>query len=290
MGHADFAVTAPLPATSCAYDGRATQGVVRDVAVEAPVNIMYGPTPFAVMMTTPRDLIDFAYGFSLTEGVIARAEQIHRVEVRPQERGIELHIALAPGMSARALDRERNTVGRTGCGLCGIDKLDALPMTTPTPRARHDVHLDAVHRALEALERNQTLNALTHAVHAAAWCRADGSLVAVREDVGRHNALDKVLGALLRVDHAAADGFLVITSRCSFEMVEKAAAYGASTIVAISAPTSLAIERAVLHDMTLLAVARRDSVLVFHGADCVHADSTRPVTNHVTHHANGMVA
>ena len=286
MGHVNFAVTAPLPATSCAFDGRATQDLVREVAIEAPVNILYGPTPFAVMMATPRDLVDFAYGFSLTEGVIARAEQIERVDVVPQENGLALHIALAPGVPARALDRERNTIGRTGCGLCGISTLEALPMATPAARARHGVHLSAVHHALEALEHSQTLNALTHAVHAAAWCRADGSLVAVREDVGRHNALDKVLGALLRDGHVAADGFLVITSRCSFEMVEKAAAYGASTIVAISAPTSLAIERATLHDMTLLAVARRDSVLVFHGADFVHADST----HHVTTHATGMVA
>ena len=157
MGPADFAVTVPLPATSCAFDGRTTQSVVREVAVEAPVNVMYGPTPFAVMMTTPRDLIDFAYGFSLTEGVIARAEQIQRVDVRPQERGIELHIILAPGVTARALDRERNTVGRTGCGLCGIEKLDALPMTTPTPRARHGVHLDAVHRALEFLPTDRQI-------------------------------------------------------------------------------------------------------------------------------------
>ena len=280
MEHADFAVTAPGPATSYAFDGRATEHLIRELAVEAPVNIMYGATPFAVMMTTPRDLVDFAYGFSLTEGVITRAEQIHGVDVHSQARGIELQISLAPGVTARAFDRERNTLGRTGCGLCGISTLDAIPTATPRLRQRHGVHLRAVHRALETLEHHQTLNAQTHAVHAAAWCRADGSVVAVREDVGRHNALDKVLGALLRDAHVAADGFLVITSRCSFEMVEKAAAYGASTMVAISAPTSLAIERATAHDMTLLAVARRDSVLVFHGAEWIHADSTHHVTNH----------
>ena len=128
--------------------------------------------------------------------------------------------------------------------------------------------------ALNKLEARQTLNHQTHAVHGAAWFTGAGACVALREDVGRHNALDKLIGALIRDGHEAADGLLVITSRCSFEMVEKAAAFGASTLIAISAPTSLAVERAALHNMTLLAIARRDSALVFHGAEYVVDDIT----------------
>ncbi|MBL0169926.1 MAG: formate dehydrogenase accessory sulfurtransferase FdhD [Gemmatimonadaceae bacterium] len=271
MSLADLPASAASPARTVWFDGRADAESTREIPVETPVNIVYDGAPFAVMMATPQDLEDFAYGFSLTEGVIAVASDIRRVECQPQERGLALRVSLAPGISPRAVSRERNTAGRTGCGLCGIDQLDALPMAAVRTRARHHVELSAIRRGLDALEQQQALNRLTHAVHAAAWCSANGDIVAVREDVGRHNALDKLLGALLRAGHHAADGFLLITSRCSFEMVEKAAVYGASTIVAISAPTSLAVERAVLHGMTLLAVARRDSALVFHGAEFVHA-------------------
>lgn len=263
------------------FDRRAksttVQDVTREIPVETPVNIVFDETPFAVMMTTPQDLEDFAYGFSLTEGVITRASDIHQVELQSQARGLELRVSLAHGLAPRAAGRERNTAGRTGCGLCGIDRLDALPMALVRPYARQQVDLSAIRSGLDALEQRQVLNQRTHAVHAAAWCTANGDIVAVREDVGRHNALDKLLGALLRAHHDAANGFLLITSRCSFEMVEKAAVYGASTIVAISAPTSLAVERATLHGMTLLAVARRDSALVFHGEEFVHAEAVAGV-------------
>ncbi len=258
LSRSDDASRATLPDTT------------REVPVEVAVNVIYGGTPFAVMMTTPSDLEDFAFGFSLTEGIIAGAADITHVAYRAHERGIELVVTLAEGIHPRRIDRERNTAGRTGCGLCGIDQLDAIPQAAV--RARTPALIDplAVRRALDALEVQQTLNQRTHAVHGAAWSRSDGTLVAVREDVGRHNALDKLLGALIRAGHAPADGFVVITSRCSFEMVEKAAVYGAATIVAISAPTSLAVERAILHGMTLLAIARRDSALVFNGDQYVH--------------------
>jgi FdhD protein len=236
--------------------------------VETAVNVVYGVQPYAVMMATPRDLEDFAYGFSVTEGVLQHASDIARVHVREQRGGIELLVSLAAGIEPRT--RARNTAGRTGCGLCGIDQLDAVPTAAMRARDRAPVALPAIRRALDALDSAQHLNGLTHAVHAAAWCSALGEMVAVREDVGRHNALDKLIGAMLREGRQPDDGFLVITSRCSFEMVEKAAVFGASTIVAISAPTSLAIERATVHGMTLIAVARRDSALVFHGAEYVH--------------------
>ena len=273
MPRAEWPSSAALAARAFWFDGREPSEAAREVPVEMPVNVVYDSTPFAVMMTTPKDLEDFAFGFSLTEGVIEQASDIHRVEVHEAERGIELHVSFAPWATPRTGDRARNTAGRTGCGLCGIDQLDALPMASVRKHKRATVQVNSMHRALAALEQGQDLNQVTHAVHAAAWCTADGDIVAIREDVGRHNALDKLIGALIRAGHKADDGFLVITSRCSFEMVEKAAVYGASTIVAISAPTSLAVDRARLHDMTLLAVARRDGALAFNGAEFVQAEA-----------------
>ena len=268
--NSEWSPSEALAARALWFDGRDTTDAARDVPVETPVNVMYDSKPFAVMMCTPQDLEDFAYGFSFTEGIIEQASDIHRVLVNEVERGIELRVSLSPWAAPRLGDRARNTAGRTGCGLCGIDQLDALPMASVRKKRNAGVQVASVRRALAALEQGQVINERTHAVHAAAWCTAEGDIVAIREDVGRHNALDKLIGALLRVGQKAGDGFLIITSRCSFEMVEKAAAYGASTIVAISAPTSLAVERATLHDMTLLAIARRDGALVFHGADSVH--------------------
>ena len=271
MPRTEWPASMPLAARVFRFDGRDAADGGREVPVEMPVNVVYDATPFAVMMTTPQDLEDFAFGFSLTEGIIAQARDVRGVEVHEAPRGIELRVSLAPGVTPRTGDRARNTAGRTGCGVCGIDQLDALPMAPVRAPARARVQLGSVQRALEALEHGQALNQRTHAVHAAAWCTGDGEIVAIREDVGRHNALDKLIGALVRADREPGDGFLVITSRCSFEMVEKAAVYGASTIVAISAPTSLAVERAALHGMTLLAVARRDGALAFHGAEFVQA-------------------
>ncbi|UPG71851.1 formate dehydrogenase accessory sulfurtransferase FdhD [Roseomonas gilardii subsp. gilardii] len=240
------------------------------VAAETPVALAYSSIPFAVMMATPADLEDFAYGFSLTEGIVASPEEIRDVALHPEDRGLALDITLAPAALRRHLAqrraRERSLPGRTGCGLCGVEGLDALPAAaapaTPAPR----LEAGAVRAALGAMEAAQVLNQETRAVHAAAWAAPDGTLRLLREDVGRHNALDKLIGAALRAGEAPAEGFLLITSRCSFEMVEKATAFGARSLVAISAPTSLALERARALDMTLLAVARRDSVTVFHGA------------------------
>ncbi len=269
----DHRPTASLTARTLWFDGRTTTeweaSNLRDVPVETAVNVVYDGKPFAVMMTTPQDLEDFAYGFSLTEGIVQRAADIERVSFRAQDNGIELLVALTPDAAPRVIDRTRSTSGRTGCGICGIDQLDALPMATVTTRTASSVDLSSIKRGLDSLDRAQLLNRRTHAVHAAAWCAPNGDIVAVREDVGRHNALDKLIGALLRAGRDANDGFLIITSRCSFEMVEKAAVFGARTIVAISAPTSLAVERAVLHGMTLLAIARHDSALAFHGAEQV---------------------
>jgi FdhD protein len=256
-----------VPTLVVAYDDAVARPDARDLAVEMPVNLVYGSVPYAVMMTTPADLVDFAYGFSLTEGIVAEADEIRGVTVEDGEGGLRLLVDLAPGRLREHLARKRAISGRTGCGVCGIDDLAALPMAETKPGAAVTVGIAAVERALAALGDAQVLNRRTRAVHAAAWADLDGSLVAVREDVGRHNGLDKLIGALMRTRVDPATGFVVITSRCSFEMVEKAASLGAAFVVAISAPTSLAIDRARRHGITLCAIARSDTLTVFTGRE-----------------------
>lgn len=258
-----------VPTLVVAYDDPEPRSGTRPLAVEMPVNLIYGSVPYAVMMTTPADLVDFAYGFSLTEGIIAAADEIRsvHVEVDAAEGGMRLLVDLVPGRLREHLARKRAMSGRTGCGVCGIDDLGSLPRADAPLHGAGRVTVAAIQRALMAMGDAQLLNAETRAVHAAAWADLDGNLVALREDVGRHNGLDKLIGALIRRQTDPADGFVVITSRCSFEMVEKAASLGATVLVAISAPTSLAIDRARLHGMTLCAIARSDTLTVFTGRE-----------------------
>lgn len=250
-----------------AYTGAALRPDTRALAVEAPVNLVYGSVPHAVMMATPADLEDFAYGFSLTEGIIESASEIRSTRVETGADGLRLHVELVPGRLREHLARKRAISGRTGCGVCGIEDLAQLPMAELRDAPAVRVPLPAIAAALANLDAAQVLGAETRAVHAAAWARLDGSVTAVREDVGRHNALDKLIGALIRSGTEVDQGFLVITSRCSFEMVEKAARLGAALIVAISAPTSLALDRARANGITLCAIARADTVTVFTGAE-----------------------
>ncbi|RAI57784.1 formate dehydrogenase accessory sulfurtransferase FdhD [Roseicella frigidaeris] len=260
----------PAGAVTLPFDGAPSPGQ-RLVPEEVPVNLTYATVPFAVMMATPADLEDFAYGFSLTEGVIAAASEIRGVSVAAEERGLRLQVDLVPARLHAHLARRRSMVGRTGCGLCGIEDLDDLPQAASPAGPAPMLSLAALRRALAALETRQALGDATRGVHAAGFATAAGELALLREDVGRHNALDKLAGAMLRGGIPAAPGFVIVTSRCSFEMVEKAAAMGARALVAISAPTSLALERARQHDMILLAIARRDAVTAFHGAERVLA-------------------
>ncbi|MGU3542027.1 formate dehydrogenase accessory sulfurtransferase FdhD [Methylobacterium sp. A52T] len=257
----------PAPMQVMTYTGSAPRPDTRALAVEAPVNLVYGSVPHAVMMATPADLEDFAYGFSLTEGIVDSAEEIRATRVETAPDGLRLHVDLAPGRLREHLARKRAISGRTGCGVCGIEDLAQLPRAGERADSEVRFGLPAIARALSNLDSAQRLGAETRAVHAAAWARLDGGLAAVREDVGRHNALDKLIGTLMRTGTPADSGFLVITSRCSFEMVEKAARLGAAVIVAISAPTSLALDRARSYGMTLCAIARADTVTVFTGAE-----------------------
>lgn len=244
------------------YDAPPARPHTVTVPVEAPVNVVYATLPHAVMMATPADLEDFALGFSVTEGVVTDPGEIRGITVSTVPRGIVVDIGLMPAALRRHMARRRSMAGRTGCGICGIESLDQLPAARPVPPAPA-IAPAAIRRALAALEALQPLHRATRAVHAAAWCTTAGDVAAVREDVGRHNALDKLVGACLRAGHAPTDGFVVLTSRCSFEMVEKSAAFGAATVVAISAPTSLAIDRAMALGITLIAIARPDGAIRF---------------------------
>lgn len=255
-------------------DGLREAGV-RDAPCETPVNIVYAPIPFAVMMCTPQDLEDFAVGFSFTEGVIDGIEDIRSVVVEEDEaqRGLRLVVSLASDKMQRHLSRARNIAGRTGCGVCGIDDLEAMPCARAIAAPPFELTTASVSRGLDGIVAGQKLNAATGAVHAAAWCAPGGDILAIREDVGRHNALDKLIGHLLKERVEPGSGYFVITSRCSFEMLEKVAAFGARAVVAISAPTSLAVERARLHGVTLVALARGGRALVFSGGEHVRVEA-----------------
>jgi FdhD protein len=253
-----------VPARAFSYDlGANGPELSRAVAVEAPIQIVIGGAPFAVMMATPEDLEDFAYGFALTEQIAESISDIRGVEVEAAEDGWKLKIALSGERLQAHLARGRAMSGRTGCGLCGIEDFSRMPSPRPPLHSPAPIAPDAIRAALNELEAQQPLNQATRAVHAAAWCGRDGAIVLVREDVGRHNALDKTIGALARRAMAPDSGFFVITSRCSFEMVAKAAIFGAGTLVSVSAPTSLALERARRFGVRLIAVARRDQALCF---------------------------
>jgi FdhD protein len=215
------------------------------------------------MMATPADLEDFAIGFSVTEGIVRDASDISRVSVVRYGRGIELQLDIPVELAAAAGTRSRRLSGRTGCGICGTESVDQVLRDLPAVQSDARVEASAVSRAMRELAAHQPLNAATGAVHAAAWARLDGALVHVREDVGRHNALDKLVGAVLRAGLPAHDGFVVITSRGSFELVQKAAILGVPLLAAVSAPTALAVRVAHSVGLTLAGFARDERLTVY---------------------------
>lgn len=228
------------------------------VAEEIPVAMVYNGVSHAAMMASPCDLEDFALGFSMSEGILQRPDQLFSVEIKPGEDGIELDMHIAGDCFARLREQRRNMAGRTGCGLCGTESL-AHVVRAITPVAPNVLPADeAVQAALKNLKKHQPLQLQTGATHGAAWCNAKGDIVQAREDVGRHNALDKLIGARLREFgiQAFSDGFVLISSRASFEMVQKSASVGVGTLVAVSAPTALAIREARKSGMNLVGFAR----------------------------------
>lgn len=234
----------------------------RAVASEVPVAISICGFGYAVMMATPADLEDFAWGFALSERLIDRASQVERVAIRPERRGILLDVWLSDECRDRVVDRVRHRVGESSCGLCGIENLDQTLRPLPPVAMPVDLQPGAIFAAFAALSDHQPLNAASGAVHAAAYATGDGRILAAREDVGRHNAFDKLIGHGLRAGLTPGDGFALLTSRCSFELVEKAGLAGVRLLVTISAPTGLAIDRANACGLTLIALARADEMLV----------------------------
>ncbi len=233
------------------------------IAEEVPVALVYNERPHVVMMATPRDLDDFAFGFSLSEAVIARADELEAIETRVLLEGIELRLRI-PDARAEALEaRQRNLTGRTSCGLCGTQALEDAVRQPPAVAGGPCIDAEILQRALAHLHARQPLNAVTGATHAAAWARSDGRVVLLREDVGRHTALDKLVGALARTNEDSQRGFLIITSRASYEMVQKAATVGITLVVAISAPTALAIQLAEATGLTLVGFARSEGHVVY---------------------------
>ena len=256
-----------ITARAYRYDvGAAGSGATREVAVESPIEIAFGGAPFAVMMATPSHLEDFARGFALTERIIERVGEIRAIEVIIDATSARVNVTLTGERMRAHLARKRAMTGRTGCGICGIEDIEHLPRTRRRLMACAAVSPHVIGAAVRALDGAQPLNARTRAVHAAAWCGRDGAMRCVREDVGRHNALDKLIGALLRAEADPEDGFVLITSRCSFEMVAKTAAFGAGTLVSLSAPTSLALARAEECGVALIAIARADEATIFTSA------------------------
>jgi FdhD protein len=266
-----------VPAPRIAWRGNAAQDGVRLVPRETPIALTYNRSTHAVMLATPVDLHDFAVGFSLSEGIIEAAGDILALEVVEVPDGIECRMDLAPNRLDALTKRQRRLAGPSGCGLCGLDSLAAAIRPAPTVPAGRTFTPAMIQDAMRAMPAAQTLNAATHAVHAAAFWTPEQGLVALREDVGRHNALDKLAGALARTGTTATDGLVLLSSRVSIEMVQKAATLGAPVVVAISAPTSLAIEVASGAGITLIGVARADGFEVFTNLDRITTRMARHV-------------
>lgn len=234
-----------------------------EVAEEVPVAFVYNGEPFAVMLASPLDLEDFAVGFSLTEGVIGSVSEFGGVEVVPEANGYSVYVSVPRARSAELSKRHKSLAGRTGCGLCGEQMLENALRPVPPVTQAATFTVAALQKAIVALSGGQQLNLLTGAVHAAAWADAEGNVRYLREDVGRHNALDKLIGALQRAGVDASTGFAVVTSRASYEMVHKTAVAGIPMLAAVSAPTALAIRQADAAGLTLVGFAREGRQTIY---------------------------
>ncbi|WP_295526551.1 formate dehydrogenase accessory sulfurtransferase FdhD [Novosphingobium sp. Chol11] len=243
-------------------DGRSPRALIRGLAIEAPIALEINGVGYAVMMATPADLMDYALGFCLSEQLIAApSEFVSADAVLVASGGWMLRIQVATGSAAPLLERARLRLSEGSCGLCGIESLEQVLRPLPPVTARIAVEPAAIFHAVAALPGLQPLGEATRAVHAAAFCTADGAVRLVREDVGRHNAMDKLLGAMALAGHAAGDGFILLTARCSFELVQKAIIAGSPLLVTISAASTLAAEQAAAHGLRLITLARGDSYL-----------------------------
>jgi len=245
-----------------AADG-AIEPIARAVACEVPVALEFNGIGYAVLMATPADILDLAYGFALAERLIDDGADVIDADLHEAPQGMILRVQLSEACAPRIADRVRHRTTESACGLCGIENLDQALRWLPRVVARSRAEDEALFRALGGLPAHQPLNRATGSVHAAAACAADGTIRVAREDVGRHNAFDKLVGAMLRGGMEWEGGFALLSSRCSYELVEKAVLSGCPMLATISAPTSLAVERAAAADLPLRVLLRSDAVLAY---------------------------
>ncbi len=241
-------------------DGNGRQ-VTRDLAEEVPIALEFNGVGYAVLMATPADVADLALGFALSERLIGAEDPAFDVDVHAMEEGIVARATLPPDRTDALLDRVRHRATDSSCGLCGIENIEQAIRPLPNVTAQSRTDDAAIFRALAELSRHQPLNARTGAAHAAAWVGSDGAIRLVREDVGRHNAFDKLIGAMRRAGAGWDGGFALLSSRCSYELVEKAVLSGCPLLVTISAPTALAVRRARAAGLALRVIARGDAML-----------------------------
>ncbi len=268
------AVPAPLTTVSVTRWRDGVCATVRDqVAEETPVAVLCNGEPHAVMLMSPADIADFALGFALTEGLIGAPRELVLVEQRALDDGIEVDLIIPARLGLPAADQGRSLAGRSGCGLCGKRMLEDALRTPPPIASAPEVSRAAIARASAALARRQPLNQQTGAVHAAAWVDLAGEVIAVREDIGRHNALDKLIGARIKGDYPA--GFALVTCRASYEIVMKAALAGIGVVAAVSAPTARAVRLAEVCQVTLAAFVRGPDLVIYsHAARIVDGGKT----------------
>lgn len=237
----------------------------REIAPETPVSIEFNGIGYAVMMATPSDLEDFVIGFAITEMLVERKDQIGPIDIFEHEKGWIIRANLNPDKAEVIFERVRTRIAESSCGLCGLENLELVDRFLPKVSQHSEIPKHHVFSALEALHEHQPLNRATGGVHAAAWIDETGEIRCAREDVGRHNALDKLIGSMVQGDMPISQGFILATSRCSYEIMEKSVIAGATALVTISVPTNLAVERAKSCGLTLISLAREDSFLQYIG-------------------------
>ncbi len=245
------------------WEHGAIHEVEDQVAEECAVALVYNGISHAVMMATPEDLEEFAIGFSLSEGIVQHRNEIFDIQIQPQPQGIEVNVTLAAAQFAKLKQRRRSLTGRTGCGLCGAESLQQAIRPIAKVAAIEPIDAAAIQTAQRLFTSRQPMQLLTGAMHGAAWCNRDGDIILLREDVGRHNALDKLIGAMADTQPAIHNGFVMISSRVSYEMVQKTSAARATVLAAVSAPTRLAIELADTAGIALVAFVRENRHAIY---------------------------
>ena len=236
------------------------------VSQEVPIALELNGISHAVMLATPTDLEDFALGFGISEGIFSSEADLYGCEVVESEFGTTVSMEVSSRSFAALKQRRRTLVGRTGCGICGTESLAQVFRNVPIALSKNKIRAQSIALAMESLRNRQVLNRLTGSLHAAAWCDRLGNVQLIREDVGRHNALDKLIGAMVNAKINSANGFIAVTSRASIEMVQKAAMLSVPVIAAVSAPTQLAINTAAMSGMTLVGLVRHDDLVIYANA------------------------